>query len=110
VYRLRLTKFVGPNYNGEIIDDGACRIYSASQIVSEQGAFPMFARTQARVYALQAAEPHNVFGGDAAYDSGFVWGWLKSPTTETETGRYRIKLATEWTLAWWHASLLYQVA
>lgn len=107
-YRLRFSGIVGCNWNAWLGDDGANLIYTASDIISQYSAFPMFNRTQARVIALQAAEPHFVFGGDPIYDSGFTWGWLKSPTTETESGRWRIRMETEWVLDWWHSTLLYQ--
>jgi hypothetical protein len=107
-YRLRFSGVVACNWNGGVIDDGANRIYTASDIASEFSLFPMFDRTAARVAALQAAEPHNVFGSDPVYDAGFTWGWLKSPTTETESGRWKIRLETEWVLDWWHSGLLYR--
>jgi hypothetical protein len=108
-YRLRLTKTVGPEYDGEIADDGACRVYSAADIVAEHSQFPMYTRTYRRVAALQNANPEIIFGGNAALADGYTWGWLKSPTTESEMGQFRIRLQTEWVLDFWETDLIYKV-
>lgn len=105
-YTLRFTATVGAAFSGGINDDGAYRVYSASDILSQFSGFPMYARTQARVLALQAFDPAALFAaaGVSGLD-GYTWGWLKKPMSETQLKDFKIQLSTEWDLELWETEL-----
>jgi len=105
-YVLRFTATVGPAFTGSIADEGAFRIYTASQIISEFSAFPMYARTQARLLTLQDATPSVIYSAAGVPNvAGYTWGWLKKPMSETQMRDFKIQLCTEWELELWETQL-----
>jgi hypothetical protein len=105
-YTLRFNATVGASFNGAINDDGALRVYSASDIISQFNNFPMYARTQARVVALQAFDPSTLFAPAGVTGlAGYTWGWLKKPMSETQLKDFKIQLSTEWDLDLWETEL-----
>jgi len=105
-YTLRFNATVGAAFAGAINDDGAYRVYSASNIISQFNNFPMYARTQARVLALQAFDPATLFASAGVTGlSGYTWGWLKKPMSETQLRDFKIQLSTEWDLDLWETEL-----
>lgn len=104
-YVLRHTTNVSNNYGINVADFNIERIYTTSQLIGEttnanSWIFPMPGRL---VYKLQTlAAP--------AFQSGYLWGWRKLPSTETTTAGNRVGIVTEYWLEQWDVAIAYGLA
>lgn len=108
-YELRFNAVVSPSFSAGITDDGALRIFSAAQIISEYSNFPMPARIEARIQALQSANPNDAFGVPVSDTEGYTWGWMKKTSSENQTPDKRVRYSTSWDLELWNTSFLYRI-
>lgn len=95
-YVLRHTTNAPNRWQMNISDVGVDQIYSMAQLLIEAQstalwAFPLPARL---VYKLNLLPPPQ-------FQTNYLWGWLKSASTETTSANNRINITTEYTLEQW---------
>ena len=103
-YVLRHTTNVSNVYQANVSDLNVWRVYTTAQLLIETGStkgwvYPLPGRLSAKLQAIPAP----------AAQTGYVWGWLKKPSTESTTASNRIEISTEYWLEQW-ASILYPSA
>lgn len=91
-YSVRLTQTVGNTYSQQIADNNVLQIYTTTQLTAEADSFsaPMPARFSYKIN--QIPEQTAV---------GFLWGWLKQPSNETQIAGGKIQIVTEYWLELW---------
>ncbi len=95
-YVLRHTTNAPNRFTGNISDVGVEQIYSTTKLLTEvtSGAlwvYPLPVRLQNKISAIPTPSAL----------SGYLWGWLKSPGTETAAANNRVDITTEYTLEQW---------
>lgn len=95
-YVLRHTTNVSNRWGVNVADFGVDMIYTPAKLISEISnsgfwVFPAPFRLQYKISNIPAptAQPN------------FLWGWLKSSSTETTSAHNRVEIATEYTLDQW---------
>lgn len=95
-YVLRHTTNAPNRYAVNVADFGIEQIYTTAELLTEcqdsaLWAYPMPGRLAYKINAIVAPEPRD----------NYLWGWLKSPSTETTAANNRIDIVTEYTLELW---------
>lgn len=95
-YVLRHTTNVSNRWQVNIADFGVDQIYTPAQLLSEVSdsglwIFPLPDRLQFKVSSIPVQGPQN----------NYLWGWLKSASTETNTANNRVDITTEYTCELW---------
>ena len=95
-YVLRHTTNAPARWTVNIADAGVDMIYTPAQLLSEVSdgrlwVYPMPARLQYKISNLVPPMPQDFY----------LWGWLKSASTETTAANNRIDIVTEYTLEQW---------
>lgn len=93
-YAVRLTQTVGNTFSQQISDNNVLNIYTTAQLFNEaQGnGTPIPARLRFKLENIPTQTA-----------TGFVWGYLKQPSTENQVGGGKIQIITEWILELWDA-------
>ena len=91
-YVLKLTRTVGSRFSPTAADNKVFRLYTTGEVLSEANtqATPVPSRLQAKVNAIPART-----------STGYLWSWLKKPSTETQIAGGRIQITTEYVLELW---------
>lgn len=95
-YVLRHTTNVSNRWQANISDFGIDEIYTPAQLLSEVSdsglwIFPLPGRLQYKLAAIPPLGPQDAY----------LWGWLKSASTETNAANNRIDITTEYTSELW---------
>src|SRR5690606_6075756 len=103
-YVLRHTTNVSNRWNVNIADINVNRLYTTAQLLSEaQNAglwnYPLPPRLAYKINAI--AVP--------TVQSGYLWSWLKSASSEASAANNRVNIVTEYALDQWSTDL-YQTA
>jgi hypothetical protein len=108
-YVLRHTTNAPANSTANISDVNVEKIYTTAQLISEVTDSGLWVNPiPNRLYAkIMAIEPMQAQNDDES--EFYLWGWKKSPSTETVTPSNRVEIATEYTLYLW-SLLRYGVA
>lgn len=86
-----------PNrWGANIADFGVDQIYTVSQLLSEamSSALWRLPLPGRMAYKIARLPP-------PTYNTGYMWGWLKSASTETTAANNRVEISTEYTLEQW---------
>lgn len=96
-YVLKHTTNAPSNYDANIADVGVDCIYAPAQLLSEITSStwtnPCPSRIQYKISHIPMSPPVTA--------TGYLWGWLKSASTETKSPFNRIQIETEYTLYSW---------
>lgn len=95
-YVLRHTTNAPNRYSVNVADFGVEQIYSTAELLTEcqDGAlwyYPMPGRLAYKISAIPVPTAQ----------TNYLWGWLKSPSTEITAANNRIEITTEFTLEQW---------
>jgi hypothetical protein len=103
-YVLRHTTNCSSGYVDNVSDDNVFRVYTTSQLLSECQSAALWVQPL-------AGRLVNKIGNIVEPDSrtGYIWGWLKKPSSETTTPDNRIEITQEYWLEQW-PTLLYPAA
>lgn len=99
-YVLRHTTNASSRWTTNLADVGVDQIYSPAKLLTEVqdgGAwiYPLPTRLSYKIAHIPAATPQ----------PNYLWGWLKSSSTETTAANNRIEISTEYTLEQWSTDL-----
>lgn len=95
-YVLRHTTNVSNRWQANVSDFGVDSIYTPAQLLTEVTdsglwIFPLPGRLQYKIAFIPSPAPQ----------PDYLWGWLKSASTETTAANNRVNIQTEYTLALW---------